>query len=350
MTIPSRDFGALPDGTRATVYTLSNGLGLEADVCDYGALLTALRVPDARGQQADVVLGYDRAADYKHSFGATVGRYAGPIAKGRFELEGRPVQLALNGGSYHIHGGAKGFNKQKWTAEPFEDADGPGVRFSRVSPDGEEGYPGTLTVSLTYRLTRRQEVRLEYEAATDRTTLCNLTNHSYFNLGGHDSGPVLGHQLILESDTFNLNDADIIATGVVAPVRGTPMDFSRVKSLGKDIDSDYEQLRLCQGYDHHYLLPRNPQAELRKAATVLDPRSGRKMEMWTTEPGFQFYAGNSIPEGDRGKQGVLYGKRHGLCLEAQRAPNWPERPGVTGAILKPGETYRQTTLYWFFSL
>jgi aldose 1-epimerase len=350
MIKPPRDFGALPDGSRATVYTLDNGQGLEAEVCDYGALLTALRVPDARGTQADVVLGYDRAADYKHSFGATIGRFAGPIARGAFELEGKPVQLALNGGAYHIHGGATGFNKRPWTAEPFEDGDGPGVRFSRISPDGEEGYPGRLTVRLTCRLTRRQELRLDYEASTDRPTVCNLTNHSYFNLGGHASGPIADHQLLLESDTYNLNDADIIATGPVAPVRGTPMDFTRFKAVGLEIDADFEQLRLCQGYDHNYLLPRTSSNELRKAATVVEPRSGRKMEMWTTEPGFQFYAGNSIPEGDRGKQGAVYGKRHGLCLEAQRAPHWPERPGIAGALLKPGEVYRQTTTYGFSSL
>jgi aldose 1-epimerase len=190
----------------------------------------------------------------------------------------------------------------------------------------------------------------DYEASTDRPTVCNLTNHSYFNLGGHASGPIADHQLLLESDTYNLNDADIIATGPVAPVRGTPMDFTRFKAVGLEIDADFEQLRLCQGYDHNYLLPRTSSNELRKAATVVDPRSGRKMEMWTTEPGFQFYAGNSIPEGDRGKQGAVYGKRHGLCLEAQRAPHWPERPGIAGALLKPGEVYRQTTTYGFSSL
>jgi aldose 1-epimerase len=347
MISPPRDFGATPDGSQAVVYTLSNGLGLEADICNFGALLTALRVPDAHGRQADVVLGYDRAAEYKHSFGATIGRFAGPIAKGACTIDGASIQLGLNGGSYHIHGGSRGFNKRLWEAEPFEDGDGPGVRLSRISPDGEEGYPGALKVSLTYRVTRRQELRLDYEAVTDRTTLCNLTNHSYFNLGGHDSGPVVEHRLKLECDSYNINDADIIATNEVAPVRGTPFDFSAFKAVGADIDSDCEQLRLCQGYDHNYLLPGTEGAGLRKAATVMDPKSGRKMEMWTTEPGFQFYAGNSIPEGEHGKQGALYGKRHGLCLEAQRAPNWPHRPGVTGALLKPGDVYRQTTLYRF---
>ncbi len=348
MIRPVRDFGLLPDGSRASLYTLVNHSGLEAELTDYGAVLVSLRVPDAQGKMSDIVLGYDEAGAYKHHFGATVGRFAGPIAAGRCMIEDTPLQLGLNGGTYHIHGGAAGFNKHRWKAETQNESGGPAIRFTRLSPDGEEGYPGNLRVSVIFTLTDHNELRLDYEAHTDRTTLCNLTNHSYFNLGGHDSGPILDHRVKLEADTFNLNDADMIATGPVASVKGTPLDFTTSETVGARIESGHDQLRLSQGYDHNYLLPRSSQPELRKAATVADARSGRSLEMWTTEPGFQFYTGNSIPEGDRGKGGVIYGKRHALCLEAQRAPNWPDVPGVTGALLRPGETYRQTTLYRFF--
>lgn len=347
MIRPPRDFGSLPDGTRASVYTLVNRFGLEAELTDYGAVLAALRVPDARGKMADIVLGYDKASAYKHHFGATVGRFAGPIAAGRCDIEGHPLQLGLNGGTYHIHGGATGFHKRMWKAETQNSSEGPAIRFSRLSPDGEEGYPGNLRVSVIFTLTDRSELKIDYSANTDKTTLCNLTNHSYFNLGGHDSGPILDHRLQFTADTYNLNDAEIIATGSVASVQGTPFDFTTQEVVGARIDSEHEQMRFGQGYDLNYLLPRTVNAGLRKAAAVTDLKSGRTMEMWTTEPGFQFYSGNAIPEGDCGKGGVIYGKRHALCLEAQRAPNWPDLPGVTGALLRPGETYRQTTVYRF---
>ncbi|MFO7535454.1 MAG: aldose epimerase family protein [Kiritimatiellia bacterium] len=347
MILPPRDFGPLPDGSRAVVHKLVNRNGWEAELCDYGAVLVALRVPDSRGNLADVVLGYDRAADYKHHVGATVGRFAGPIAAGRCVIDGTPLPLALNGGTYHIHGGAVGFAKRLWRAEPAETPEGPSVRFSRLSPDGEEGYPGNLPVSVTYTLTHAGELKLDYEASTDKTTLCNLTNHSYFNLGGHDSGPIVDHEVQFEADTYNLNDADIIAPGPVASVTGTPFDFTRPRPVKDGIGGDHEQIRFGQGYDHNFLLPRAP-AALRKAARVRDPKSGRTLEMWTTEPGFQFYTGNGLPGGEAGKNGAIYGTRHGLCLEAQRAPNWPERPAVAGALLLPGEAYRQTTLYRFF--
>ncbi len=347
MILPSRHFGILPSGGQATLYSLVNQHGLKAELTDFGAVLVSLRVPDIRGELADITLGYDDATSYKHHFGATVGRFAGPIAAGRCLIDGVPLQLGLNGGTYHIHGGAYGFHKQLWSAEPQNGTDGPAIRFHRLSPDGEEGYPGNLQVSVIYTLTHRNELRLDYAARTDQPTLCNLTNHSYFNLGGHQSGPILDHQVQFGANTYNLNDADIIATGSVATAKGTPFDFRKPMSVGARIDSGYDQLRLCHGYDHNYLLPKTENSELRIAATITDPKSGRKMEMWTTEPGFQFYTGNSIPEGDQGKCGAIYGKRHALCLEAQRAPNWPDMPGLTGALLRPGETYRQTTLYRF---
>ncbi len=340
-------FGALSDGSPLSAYTLVNANGLRATVSDYGATLLSLVVPDARGKRADVVLGYDTPGAYRHSVGATIGRFAGPIAAGRCVLDGAPLQFACNGGRYHIHGGKNGFGKRMWRADLLDRPIGPSVRFSRVSLDGEEGYPGNLNVSVTYTLTAHNELQLDYEAQTDRTTLCNLTNHSYFNLGGHDSGTVLNHLAQFEADTFNLNDADIIATGPVAPVRGTPFDFTAARAVGERIESDDEQIRFGQGYDHNFLLPRDGSGKLRRAAVITDPGSGRRMEMWTTEPGFQFYSGNSLPEGERGKNGAIYGKWQGLCLEAQRAPNWPEQPGVAAAVLRPGELYRQTTLYRF---
>jgi aldose 1-epimerase len=344
-----RDFGPLPGGLRAAVYTITNRNGLEAGLTTYGAALVSLLAPDAKGRLADVVLGYDQSSDYKHHMGAIAGRFAGPVAGGRCILDGQPIQLPLNGGTYHMHGGKVGFNKRLWVAEPVESADGPALRFSRLSPDGEEGYPGTLPVSVTYTLTHANELRLDYEARTDRTTLCNLTNHAYFNLGGQDSGSILDHQVQFEAGHVNLNDADIIAFGPVAPVEGTPFDFTRPRAIGDRIGADDDQLRLCGGYDHNFLLPRLPEPRLRKAASVLDPKSGRWMEMWTTEPGFQFYTGNSIPDGEAGKRGAVYGRHHGLCLEAQRAPSWPDKPGPAGAVLHPGDVYRQTTSYRFMT-
>lgn len=338
--------GVTPDGAPIHAFDLARPSGFRATVCTLGASLIALQAPDAKGRLADVVLNYPPPDPVRHQAGATVGRFAGPIAGGVAHLDGALLALPCNGGRYHIHGGEQGFSRRLWNAETRTTPEGPAVRFSRLSPDGEEGYPGNLAATVTYTLVDGG-LRLDYEAQTDRTTLCNLTNHTYFNLAGHDSGSVLNHRVQIDADTFNPNDADIIATGLVAPVRGTPFDFTAARAIGERIEADDEQIRFGQGYDHNFLLPPDSRGSLRRAAVVTEPGSGRRLEMWTTEPGFQFYTGNGLPAGERGKNGAMYGKWQGFCLEAQRAPNWPERPGVAAAVLRPGALYRQTTLYRF---
>ncbi len=345
-------FGTLPDGTLAHLFILENDNGLKIAWTDFGATWVAAFVPDRRGVPADVLLGYPNVQGYARNpghFGATIGRFAGPIAGGRFNLDGTLFQLECNGGTYHIHGGACGFDRLLWFAETEETGEGPALHFYRTSPDGEEGYPGDLFVRLTVTLTPQNVVRLHYTAVCDRPTLCNLTNHAYFNLRGHTSGAraMLEHVARFAAEVCNVNDADIIGYGPVMSVLGTPLDFTSPHPIGERIDAPHEQIRLSKGYDHNYLLPLSAPGTFRQAAEVWDPLSGRCMEFWTTEPAFQFYSGNFIPDNLEGKEETRYERRSGFCLEAQRAPLWPNQPGVTGAVLQPGETYAQLTEYRF---
>jgi aldose 1-epimerase len=341
-------FGKLPDGTAVEAFTLRNAHGVEVRAITYGAIITSLRVPDRAGRFDDVVLGHDTLAGYVEKpayFGAVVGRYGNRIAKGRFTLDGKTYTLATNNGPNHLHGGVRGFDKVVWKAEPA--ASGAGVTFTYTSPDGEEGYPGTLTARVTYTLSDRDELGLEYSATTDKPTVVNLTQHSYFNLAGASSGgDILGHELTIDADRFTPVDPTLIPTGELAPVAGTPFDFRKATAIGARIGQDDEQLHRGGGYDHNFVLDR-PEAGLRRAVRLADPKSGRTMEIQTTEPGVQFYSGNFLDGTITGKGGTVYKYRSGLCLETQHFPDSPNHPAFPSTVLRPGKEYRSKTVLVF---
>jgi aldose 1-epimerase len=338
------EFGKTPEGTAVDLYTLTNANGMTAKVMTYGALLTELHVPDRAGKPGDVVLGFDTLEGYLHGhpyFGATVGRVANRIAKGRFTLDGKEYTLAVNNGPNALHGGKKGFDKVVWTAEPVAGASA--VKFTYRSPAGEEGYPGTLTATVTYTLTDRNELRLDYTATTDQPTPVNLTNHTYFNLAGPASGDVLGAVLMIDADKYTPTDDTLIPTGELRSVKGTPYDFTTPTPIGTRIA---ELKGNPGGYDTNYVLNGGGKS-LGLAARVMDPKSGRVMEMFTTEPGVQFYTGNFLDGSIRGKGGVAYNKHQAFCLEAQHFPDSVNHPDFPSMILRPGQTYKQTTSYKF---
>jgi aldose 1-epimerase len=341
-------FGRMPDGAAVESFTLRNAHGIEVRAITYGAIIVSLRVPDRAGRFDDVVLGHDDLAGYlRHPsyFGAVVGRYGNRIAKGRFALDGKTYTLATNNGPNHLHGGVKGFDKVVWKGEPASTADGASVTFRYTSPDGEEGYPGTLSVRVTYTLTDRDELRFEYAATTDKPTHVNLTQHSYFNLSGAGTD-ILGHELTIDADHFTPVDAALIPTGEIASVTGTPLDFRRPTAIGARIGQDHEQLRFGRGYDHNFVLRRSREG-LVHAARVVDPRSGRSLDIQTTEPGVQFYSGNFLDGSVTGKGGTVYAHRSGLCLETQHFPDSPNQPGFPSTILRPGAEYRSKTVLTF---
>jgi aldose 1-epimerase len=341
-------FAALPDGRPVAVYTLANAHGLEVRVITYGATLVSLETPDRNGRLDDLVLGYHDLAGYLRDtsyFGGTIGRYANRIAGGRFDLDGRTYRLATNDGPNHLHGGLRGFHTALWDAEPFAAPDRVGLRLRHLSPDGDEGYPGNLAVVVEYALTAADELVIDYTATTDRATPVSLTHHSYFNLAGAGGGDVLAHRLAIDADHFTPVDGRRIPDGSLAPVAGTPLDFRSLTPIGARIDDDHEQLRGAHGYDHNFVL-RSGGAGLAHAARVEDPRSGRSLDIWTTEPGLQFYSGNYL-HGEVGKGGRAYGRRHGLCLEPQRFPDSPNRPQFPSCILRPGGEYRSRTVFAF---
>lgn len=343
--VRKQSFGKTKSGEAVELYTLESGRGVTAKVMTYGALLTELHVPDRQGRAADVVLGFDTLESYLAGhpfFGATVGRYANRIARGEFTLDGKTYTLAKNNGPNHLHGGLLGFDKKVWRAEEF-----PGqaaVRFRYRSPDGEEGYPGTLDAEVTYTLTADNALRLDYRAITDRPTIVNLTNHSYFNLAGHASGDVLGHELMLAADRYTPVEGTLIPTGEIRPVEGTPLDFRKPTAIRARI------VQLADvpggGYDHNFVLNGGGRS-LALGARVVEPRSGRLMEMLTTQPGVQLYTANFLDGKTKGKGGAAYGKHAGFCLETQHYPDSPHHPGFPTVVLRPGETYLQTTVYRF---
>jgi aldose 1-epimerase len=334
-------FGKLADGTPVDLYTLANAHGLVAKVTNFGAIITELHVPDRAGKLGDIVLGFDNLDQYLKGhpcFGCTVGRVANRIAKGRFTLDGKTYVLAINNGPNHLHGGLKGFDKVVWKAEPQA---GAAVKFTRISPDGEEGYPGALAVSVTMTLTDANEFRIDYTATTDRTTPVNLTNHSYFNLAGE--GDVLGHELMIAADHFTPSDSTLIPTGEIKPVKGTPMDFTKPRPIG----SRFSQLRTNPvGYDHNFVLNSGGKS-LALAARVYEPKSGRVMEVHTTEPGVQLYTANFLNGSLTGKRGVVYRQHTGFCLETQHFPDSVNQPKFPSIILRPDQTYHQTTTHKF---
>jgi aldose 1-epimerase len=338
--------GALPDQTPVEVFTLTNRQGMEVRAMTYGGIILSLRVPDRAGTLGDVVLGYDAAADYAKNnspyFGAIIGRYGNRIAKGRFVLDGATYTLATNNGPNHLHGGVKGFDKVVWTGEPRSD----GVTFTYTSRDGEEGYPGTLNVRVTYSLNDRNELGVDYEATTDKPTVVNLTQHSYFNLAGQGTRDVLDHRLQIDADRYTPVDATLIPTGALAPVEGTPFDFRQPVAIGAHIADDHPQLKNGLGYDHNFVLNRSGDGMLH-AARVVEPATGRTLDIATTEPGIQFYSGNFLDGTITGKQGRVYQKRFGFCLETQHFPDSPNQPAFPPTVLRPGQTYTSRTVFTF---
>ncbi|HYS23677.1 MAG TPA: aldose epimerase family protein [Candidatus Eisenbacteria bacterium] len=345
-----KSFGKTPDGQPVDLYVLTAKGGAEACITNYGGAVVSLKVPDRNGKLADVVLGYDNADGYvndKSFFGALVGRYGNRIGHAQFALDGKTYTLAKNNGENSLHGGIKGFNKAVWTAKIIPAKDGQSLELSYLSKDGEEGFPGNLKVSVVYTLTDSNALRITYSAISDKKTVVNLTNHSYFNLAGQGSGDILGHLLIIQADKFTPVDAGLIPTGEFRDVAGTPFDFRKELAIGARIDQDEEQLKLGGGYDHNFVLQRSNDPEESLAARVLEPVSGRVLEVWTTEPGVQFYTGNFLDGKTIGKGGVTYPRRSAFCLETQHFPDSPNQPKFPSVVLNPGERYHTITTYKF---
>jgi aldose 1-epimerase len=339
-------FGKLADGRAVERFTLTNAHGMEVQAITYGGIITSLKVPDRAGKMADVVLGFDSLDGYLTNapfFGAIIGRYGNRIAKGQFTLDGHTATLVKNNGPNHLHGGTKGFDKQLWTAEPVAGKNA--VVFTRTSPDGEEGYPGTLKVRVTYTLTDANALVVDYEATADKATPVNLTQHSYFNLAGDGAGDILGHELLINADRYTPVDDTLIPTGELAPVQGTPFDFRTATAIGARINQDNPQLKNGKGYDHNFVLNRKG-AGPSLAARAVEPKSGRTLEVTTTEPGMQFYSGNFL-DGVKGKSGHVYALRTGFCLETQHFPDSPNQPKFPSTILRPGQKYSSQTVFTF---
>ena len=342
-------YGQLPGGQTADLYTLHNAAGMTARITNYGGLLVGLTAPDKDGKFEDVTLGLDSLATYVKSnpfFGALVGRYGNRIAKGKFTLDGKPYTLFINNMGNHLHGGKVGFDKVLWAATPV-DGDEPALKLKYTSKDGEEGYPGNLTVEVTYTLQKDNALKIDYQATTDKPTVVNLTNHTYFNLTGGAKRDILDHVVTLNADKFLAVDKTLIPTGELKPVAGTPFDFTKPAVIGARInDSTDTQIKYGGGYDHAWVLNGAANA-MKVAATVYEPTSGRTMEVRTTEPAIQFYTGNFLNGKLTGREGVAYKKRFALCLETEHYPDSPNQPAFPTTVLRPGQTYKTTTIYQF---
>jgi len=342
-------FGAAPGGGAAERFTLSRG-DITVELTSWGGYVMSIVVPDRDGAKADVTLGppIEPEAWFGEAgfMGALVGRYANRIAGGRFTLDGHAFTLARNNGPNSLHGGPGGFHKRLWSATLVTTDDGEAVQMTYVSPDGEEGFPGTLTAVVVYSLTADRGLKMDYSATTDAPTVVNLTNHAYFNLAGEGQGDVLGHVVQIEADRFTPVDDTLIPTGELRPVEGTPFDFRSPVAIGARIDADDPELEAGGGYDHNFVL-RGRMGELRRVVRVVEPKSGRVLEVLTTEPGVQFYTGNSLNGSIEGKSGRTYGPRSGFCFETQHYPDSPNHPEFPSVVLRPGETYRHTTVYRF---
>jgi aldose 1-epimerase len=347
-SVKSESFGKT-DGQEVRLFTLTNRYGVEARIITYGGIVVSLKVPDRNGKLDDVVLGFETLDEYVKGndayLGALIGRYGNRISKGRFTLNGVEYKLATNNGENHLHGGVKGFDKVVWGGKPLKTKDGVGVELTYIARDGEEGYPGNLSITVTYLLTDNNQLKIDYAATTDKDTIVNLTHHSYFNLSGQGNGDILGHQLQINGDRFTPVDSGLIPTGELRQVKGTPFDFLKPVAIGARIDQDNEQLKLGKGYDHNFVL-NGSTGTLRQAATVFDPASGRLMEVWTVEPGMQFYTGNFL-DGKKGKNGKINQFRYGFCLETQHFPDSPNKPEFPSTVLRKGSKYKTTTIYKF---
>ena len=354
MKIEKEPFGELSDGTPVSLFTLSNANKMVVKITNYGGIVTSVVVPDNKGNFEDVVLGFNSLADYLNEsyrkespfFGGIIGRFGNRIAGGKFNLDGTPYTLATNDEPHHLHGGNKGFDTVVWQPEEVYGEEGIGLRLQYVSADGEEGYPGTLKVYVTYLLTNKNELQISYEAETDKATIVNLTNHSYFNLSGNVKKSILDHQLMLNADTFIPVDASMIPTGALQPVKDTPFDFRSPETIGPKMKSEDEQLRYGKGFDHCFVLNGKP-GEVKLAASLFEPDSRRLLEVFTREPGVQFYTGNHLTGALVGKEGATYFPHSGLCLETQHFPDAPNQPKFPSAVLRPGEPYQTETTYKF---
>jgi len=345
--ISEKPFGTDSSGAPVTLYTLRNTSGAEATICNYGGLVTSLKMPDKDGKFGDVVLGYDNVAAYIKDtpyFGALIGRYGNRIAKGKFTLDGKEYTLATNNIPNALHGGVKGFDKVMWTVKSAQSAEGPSLELTYVSKDGEEGYPGNLSVKAVYTLTEDNSLKLEYTATTDKATVLNLTHHSYFNLAG--KGDILNHTVMIAADKFTPVDSTLIPTGELKPVEGTPFDFRTPTTIGARIGQDDEQLKFGKGYDHNWVINK-PMGQMGLMARVSEPTSGRVLEVTSDEPGLQFYSGNFLDGTLTGKGGWVYQFRNGFCMEPQHYPDSPNQPNFPSVVLKPGATYHNTIVYKF---
>lgn len=351
--VPVKSFGHLKDGREAHLYTLENKHGFRAEITDFGGAVVRLLVPDKNGKLTNVVLGMESVEGYQKGvpyFGALIGRYGNRIAHGKFTLDGKEYSLPLNDHPGNIpcslHGGPEGFDKRLWQAKPTTHHGHPALVLTYVSKDGEAGYPGTLTAEVTYTVTDKNELRIDYKATTDKATPVNLTNHSYFNLHGAGEGTILDHQLVLHASQTTPVDAGLIPTGELAPVKGTPFDFTTAHAIGERIGVENEQLKFGGGYDHNWVLD-NQSGKLELAGSLYEPQSGRCMEILTTEPGIQFYSGNFLDGTLTGSEGKKFEHRSGLCLETQHYPDSPNHANFPSTILRPGTTLHSTTIYRF---
>jgi aldose 1-epimerase len=348
MNIKKEAFGKT-DGKDVYLYTLTNVNGMQVKITSYGGIVTSIIVPDKNGKMADVVLGFDNLEDYitkSPYFGCIVGRYGNRIANGKFTLNGKEYTLAQNNGPNNLHGGVKSFDKVVWDAEPVKGADSVGLKLTYLSKDGEEGFPGSLNVTVVYTLTNDNELKIENRATTDKTTIANLTHHSYFNLKGQGNGDITDHVLMLNADKYTPTDKTAIPTGELADVKDTPMDFIRATAIGERIDADNEQLKFAGGYDHNWCINRKGDG-LELAGTVTENSTGRVLEVYSTAPGVQFYSGNFLDGTITGKDDKVYKKRYGLCLEPQLYPDTPNKPNFPSCVLEPGDTYEHDIVYKF---
>ncbi|MFI0819703.1 aldose epimerase family protein [Streptomyces sp. NPDC021098] len=342
-------FGTLADGTKVERWTIENGR-TRLRVLSYGGVVQSLEIPDRHGRRANVSLGFDDLDAYVASspyFGALIGRYGNRIARGTFTLDGTKYQLPVNDGPNSLHGGDKGFDKRVWSVEPFREGSDVGLTLRRVSPDAEMGYPGALTVRVDYTLTAAGDFRIDYEATTDKATVVNLTNHTYYNLAGEGSGSVYDHRLQIAASRYTPVDKTLIPTGELAKVAGTPFDFRRAKEIGRDIREAHQQVLYGQGIDHNFVLDKGITRRPEHIVTVTEPESGRVMKIATTEPGVQFYTGNFLTGTFAGTSGQVYRQGDGFCLETQHFPDSPNQPGFPTTVLRPGDTYRSTTVHSF---
>lgn len=348
MEITKEPFGNA-DGVEVYLFTLTNDNGMKVKITNYGGIITSVFVPDKNGELGDVVLGFDNVSDYVKDnpyFGALIGRYGNRIANGKFTLDGKTYSLAINNPPNHLHGGPKGFHKVIWEPKEVKTDSTVGLELKYKSKDGEEGYPGNLSVTVYYTLTNNNEIKIDYYATTDQKTVCNLTNHSYFNLKDDGVSDILDHELMIDADNFTPVDSTLIPTGKIEPVEGTPFDFRKPHKIGDHINADDQQIKYGRGYDHNFVL-NGEMGKMRLVAKASESNSGRILEVYTDQPGIQFYSGNFLDGTLTGKYGIVYKYRHGFCLETQHFPDSPNQPNFPSTVLNPGDTYRTTTIYKF---